>query len=130
MPDGQVLAGSRNAWWLLVAWLVLLETGTSLPGSMLPHESYQLDKVVHFGLYMVLFLLLARALRRTGWPARRLWLVVVIVSAFAALDELHQLFIPGRDADVLDWSADTVGALTGLWFRARLLKTQWRTWLE
>ena len=35
------------------------------------------------------------------------WLAVVTVGA---LDEFHQLFVPGRDAEILDVVADAVGA--------------------
>ena len=31
-------------------------------------------------------------------------------SLYAATDEIHQSFVPGRDADVRDWFADTIGA--------------------
>jgi VanZ family protein len=30
------------------------------------------------------------------------------------LDELHQLFIPGRSCDILDWTADTAGVIIGV----------------
>jgi VanZ family protein len=29
------------------------------------------------------------------------------------VDEIHQSFVPGRDANVWDWVADTLGALAG-----------------
>ena len=44
---------------------------------------------------------------------------MIVVTAFAlcvfgAVDEIHQLYTPNRSgADVFDWSADTLGALTG-----------------
>ena len=52
---------------------------------------------------------------------------VVIVSLsfcslYGASDEWHQSFVPGRDADILDWLADTLGAsiaLTYLHFRKK-----------
>jgi VanZ family protein len=37
----------------------------------------------------------------------------VIASAFGATDEVHQSFVPGRNADVADWVADTLGAAVG-----------------
>ncbi|MCE8429709.1 MAG: VanZ family protein [Candidatus Methanoperedens sp.] len=30
---------------------------------------------------------------------------------FAALDEVHQAFVHGRDANIMDWLADAVGIL-------------------
>jgi len=34
---------------------------------------------------------------------------IVFVSLYGVSDEFHQSFVVGRDADVLDWLADTVG---------------------
>ncbi len=31
--------------------------------------------------------------------------------AYAASDEVHQSFVPGRDANIMDWLADAVGIL-------------------
>ena len=36
-----------------------------------------------------------------------------IASAYAATDEWHQSFVPGRTADLHDWYADAIGALIG-----------------
>ncbi len=59
------------------------------------------------------------------WPAL---LAVLIVSAFGVTDEWHQSFVPGRDCDVFDWLADTLGAALAVtlyvkwaWYR-RLLE--------
>jgi VanZ family protein len=38
-------------------------------------------------------------------------LAVAIVSLYGVSDEVHQAFVPGRNADVFDWVADTTGAL-------------------
>jgi VanZ family protein len=34
--------------------------------------------------------------------------------AFGALDEVHQLWIPGRTADPIDWAADAAGSVVGI----------------
>ncbi|MFN8583649.1 MAG: VanZ family protein [Gemmatimonadaceae bacterium] len=88
---------------------------TSLPGSVIPsaHGIPNADKVVHFSLYLVFGYLLMRA--RAGAIS---WLlvgrIVVAIAIFAALDEWHQQFIPGRDMDRLDWLADMTGAAVGI----------------
>src|SRR5438128_458629 len=72
------------------------------------------DKALHMVEYGGLALLVARALRREGFG--RPWsltLALVIASAYGASDEWHQLFVPGRDSNVLDWLADTIGAAAG-----------------
>lgn len=89
----------------------MILAGTSIPGPELPHVPGRTDLAVHFGMYGVLGFLLARSAR----PARAgaLILVVVVASAFGAMDELHQRLIPGRTASVDDWTADTMGAAIG-----------------
>jgi hypothetical protein len=46
-------------------------------------------------------------------PAFALLLTALIGSAYGAIDEFHQYFVPGRSCDVWDWLADTLGALLG-----------------
>jgi len=40
---------------------------------------------------------------------------------YAGLDEIHQIFIPGRDCDILDWVSDSSGVLLGLGFVKMLI---------
>jgi VanZ family protein len=68
------------------------------------------DKVVHFAVYGLFATLLCRLGR--GWRAAIL--AVLVASAFGATDEWHQSFVPGRDSDVMDWLADTAGALAAV----------------
>lgn len=99
-----------------LAWAVFILVLTSLPGVVFAgiRAPTNTDKLVHFTLYAILGLLAARAAlaaRPRGWTV----VVVLLVVAFlAALDELHQHFIPSRDMDVHDWMADTIGAIVGI----------------
>ncbi len=109
-------AAKRRAWLMVVVWVAFVELLTSLPGSALPTVTlpFRIDWVAHFCLYGVLGLLLARAARVSLWPWQRLVLLALAISAFGVLDELHQLFIPGRSAEVMDWLMDTTGSATGI----------------
>ena len=52
-------------------------------------------------------------------------LAFVFSCLYGISDELHQLFVPGRNADVYDAVSDAAGALiviTVLWLRAELKK--------
>jgi hypothetical protein len=70
-----------------------------------------IDKLVHAGIYGALAGLWAWALG-TRW-----WLCWVLATAFGALDEVHQGFVPGRSRDIQDLLADALGAaaMLGLW---------------
>ena len=78
-----------------------------------------IDKLFHAGEYAILGLLLLFGDR---WPVgRRAWGWVAVSLVYAASDEMHQLFVPNRSADVADWVADTSGALiaTAIWLKLR-----------
>lgn len=96
---------------------------TSIPGSDVPSVGVpHVDKVVHFALYAVLGALVARALRparaggRIGAGAALLGLAAI--ALFAAVDEWHQRWVPGRSGDLLDWWADLAGATLALMLAA------------
>jgi VanZ family protein len=86
----------------------------SNPLPFLPAEILLHDKLLHAAEYAVLGGLLALALRLIGFrPTAALVAAVVLASLFGASDEFHQSFVPGRNADVADWMADTLGAALG-----------------
>jgi VanZ family protein len=64
------------------------------------------DKVVHFSIFGLLGTLGARL--RPGWSGAVIGLLVA--SGFGATDEWHQSYVPGREAGLDDWIADTLGA--------------------
>jgi VanZ family protein len=68
------------------------------------------DKLQHCLGYGVGGYLVARA---AGARGRGTLAAVVIGSLYGASDELHQWFVRGRNADVLDWVADTLGVVAG-----------------
>lgn len=68
------------------------------------------DKVYHVIVYAVYGLTLVLAARTFQLPPKKaLRIAMVIGLVFAATDELHQSYIPGRSADVIDWLADAAG---------------------
>jgi VanZ family protein len=91
-------------------------TLTSLPASeFAPVGAFAFpgaDKLVHAVLYGILGALVARAAGAAA-TRRTLGTLLLGVAAFAAVDEWHQRFIPGRSADVRDFAADLAGAIAG-----------------
>ncbi|HWZ93274.1 MAG TPA: VanZ family protein [Polyangiaceae bacterium] len=72
------------------------------------------DKLLHALAFAGLALLLVRATRVLLPRAslrRRLSFAVFLASFVGALLEVCQAFVPYRSAELLDWVADTVGAL-------------------
>ena len=72
----------------------------------------------HVSEYAILALLLwrARRLDRRGetWKWPEFWLVVVCCAVYAGTDELHQAFVPTRQASLIDVLIDSTGAAAGL----------------
>ena len=73
------------------------------------------DKMVHFLYYGLMAALLAH-----GAGRRWLWLPLLLVPAIGLADELNQAGIPGRNASVLDWVADLLGAVAAVYVYRRL----------
>ena len=84
-----------------VIWL--LSSGARTAGPPLPHP---LDWVAHLLGYLALGFCLGKA---TG----RRQLAWVLAAWFGALDEVHQAFVPPREAGVVDWVFDLLGAFLG-----------------
>jgi len=95
----------------------------------LEHIHHLIRKTGHFTEYFVLSWLILRGIRGEKRETHLRWAVVavIIVAAYAALDELHQVFVPGRTAAIGDVLIDTTGGIAGqavaallaLWVHAR-----------
>lgn len=82
-------------------------------------------KTAHFLVYLVLGAL--TALAAGSHPLRRRWkflLPAALCLLYAAGDEFHQSFIPGRAPQVRDVCIDFAGALTGI-LLTRLFCSLW-----
>lgn len=112
---------SVRRWLPPLIWAGVILLGTSLPQEVVPVQTSGIDKVLHFAIYTVFAFLLARQLAFDHSLARAAILTLVIVAAFAAADEWHQRFIPGRFPELADWIADCLGAALG-----SLLAVFWR----
>ena len=64
------------------------------------------DKVMHFTCFALITALLWR-----GTAGRAPLAVLASVVLFGALDELHQTFMPGRSAELLDFVTDAAAAI-------------------
>ncbi len=101
----------------LLLWLKPDLSGTALDGAV-----YVIRKAAHVTEYAVLAGLLWRALRsrqRGGalpWNWRLAGQAFGLVVAYAASDELHQLFVPTREGRIRDVLYDSAGAAAALFF--------------
>lgn len=103
-----------------LVWAAIILIGSSLP---IPPEPEQIDwfdffghidKFGHFSEYFIFALLLGTKYIKKNMPVKMAFTQVMLtVFAFAFMDELHQRWIPGRSADVLDYITDVCGAFLG-----------------
>jgi len=98
---------------LALAWMALLFYLSHQPSLETPMLFSGQDKVLHAAVYALLGLLLLAAQPRQaqGYSRQQVGISVLIASLYGLSDEIHQYFIPGRSSEVLDWVADTAGAL-------------------
>jgi len=109
---------------LLYAGLIV--TFSSIPNLKTPKIiDLQVDKVAHFFEYAILAFLSHRSLIHLESKTASRYAYhfsAIFVAIFAALDELHQCSVPGRDAGLGDLSMDLAGAalvLILLWYRGK-----------
>jgi VanZ family protein len=120
--------GRGARWALLGAWWLLLFIGTSVPLPDRAGPPTGIDKLAHGLAYALLAWLLcwARETKATGRTARTALVSLLVVWTYGAFDELHQLLVPTRSAELGDWVADVVGAAAGagFWVLQRSLSRQ------
>ncbi len=73
---------------------------------------FAVRKLAHFSVYAALGFFMHSLLRQYT-KKRTLLLTAFFSAAYAASDELHQFFVPGRSCRVTDVFIDTAGAVTG-----------------
>jgi VanZ family protein len=117
IPDKQVGPASF-VWWLPVllfsAFIFYMSSQEKLVN--LPRKIPYLDKVAHYGIYGIWSLLCALPSHRF-WPGMSTWKFLILVGLSGTLygisDEIHQSYVPGRDATTGDIIADSLGAFSG-----------------
>jgi len=112
------MARSRllTVWLPVFVWAAVIFTFSSIPSLSTGLGTWDtiLRKGAHLTEYAVLGGLLYRALGREP-------LALAVGIAYAATDELHQYFVPGRHASPVDVAIDAVGVAAGMlvWLRVR-----------
>lgn len=102
-------------WMALIFWL---SSQPHLPSAPEPWLDLLLKKLAHAGMYAVLAALWWQALLTTPMnSASAAFLAVAISAVYGASDELHQYFVPGRNARLTDVLIDALGATAAMMTR-------------
>jgi hypothetical protein len=115
---------SRFTWFWVptIGYCVLIFVLSSVSKGVSVPWSFGFDKVLHVIEYGILGFLLARSLAnyksRISSAPLIMW-VVALTALYGLSDEVHQFFVPGRNASVWDVVADSLGAVLGGFFYVR-----------
>ena len=98
----------------IIFYLSSLTFDTELPSNS--------DKIIHIIIYGPLALLLYKALKGTGIRKHLFAASLILAGLYGITDEIHQSFVPGRDAAAGDAVADFIGAFVGCYIAGRTIK--------
>ena len=91
-----------------LGYAALIIALSSIPGRSFPTaQIFTYDKVIHLVEYAGFAIVLIMALPDVS----NIWIVAAVAALFGMGDELYQSLIPGRDASLADWIADSMGIL-------------------
>lgn len=128
MPDSKVALKFLPG----IAWFFIVCILTLMPGKDVPQVNWlgsiwEFDKLVHAALFGGMTFLFCLPLVKYPITHQeklhyfiRIGLAVIVWGI--TIEFLQKYFIPGRDFELLDWAADTLGALIALWLVIRILK--------
>jgi VanZ family protein len=106
-----------SRWLPLFAYCLIIFIQSSQPSyEHLPDFRFS-DKFLHFSAYAVLGILFFRAFQTLRIKTNiRILILLSIVSAslYGVSDEIHQYFVPFRNADIMDVLANILGAACGV----------------
>jgi VanZ family protein len=110
-------------WTPALAMMSVIFWVSAQPGNELPSFDWA-DHIVKKAGHVVGYALLAGAYwYGLGMKRERRWLAWVLAVLYAATDEFHQSFVPGRNASVWDVVIfDNLGALIGVWLANRIVQ--------
>ena len=96
-------------------YALVIFSSSATPAEFLPAFFPGSDKIIHFFEYLPFGLLVFRGFFRTAHISRlrSLLITIFVVILYSLSDETHQLFVPGRQFDLLDAFFDVCGATAG-----------------
>ncbi len=103
-----------------LVWICVVLTLIMIPGKELPESEFlfeiNFDKFVHVGIFGLLAVLFSWPMYKTDIAPQKkvlyFLLIALLTSAFGYCTELMQKYwAEGRSYDLMDWLADSTGAL-------------------
>jgi len=115
-----------------IAWFFVVMVLICLPGKDIPKidwlTSINFDKAVHVGVFGLLAVLFCWPFYNSSFSNKQrlqYFIKIAIATSIWGLttEFIQKFFIPSRSFDLLDWAADSLGALIAFWFcRKKFIK--------
>ena len=106
-------------WLPLIVYCLALYIQSDYPSpEKIPTFTFS-DKILHFGAYGLLGILFFRAYETLPLKANKTLLILMSIGSatlYGISDEIHQYFVPFRNADIMDVVANTLGSICGVYF--------------
>jgi hypothetical protein len=103
-----------------IAWFLFVLILVCLPGETIPQAGWldfiSFDKLVHAGLFGGMAFLFCRPFRKVSIERKdklNLFRKITLAICLWGLttEFIQKFFIPGRQFDLMDWAADSLGAI-------------------
>lgn len=110
-----------DKWILILAniiWISIIFILCAMPSEDIPDPHLNiphLDKVVHFGMFFILALLISLPLKlHTAIPPKQIYTITILIAfVYGGLIEILQHYFFNRGGDVWDLTADIAGSIVG-----------------
>ncbi|MES2429974.1 MAG: VanZ family protein [Bacteroidota bacterium] len=109
-----------------IAWFFLILILIGLPGDDLPKmdtwfQRWNIDKLIHFTLFGILAYLFILPFKRSGITNKEkhqyfLRICFAVILWGLTTEFIQEYYVPHRSFDLLDWAADSLGAVLALFF--------------
>ncbi len=111
-----------------IAWFLFVLILICLPGKSIPEAGWldfiDVDKLVHAGLFGGIVFLFCRPFRKTSFERNekvRLFIRITLATCIWGIttELIQKYFVPGRQFDMMDWAADSLGAIIAFFVSKR-----------
>lgn len=117
-----------------IVWFAVILVLICMPGNEIPEPKgwwqwinlIHFDKIVHMGIFAVLVFLFIWPVARAPFDKTRkknlfLWICLAGCAWGLGTELIQKYFIPTRQFDLVDWTADSIGAIAGYFFCKKCL---------
>ena len=110
---------------ILYCLLIFIQSANPTP-EQIPSFRF-VDKLLHFAAYAIMGVLFYRAYQTLKFKDNlRMLMLLSALSAtlYGISDEIHQAFVPFREAEIADVIADALGAISGVYLYQLLIASR------